>query len=38
MTDTSQSIPKYIKKAKGMLRRDANGIRRENEMNELNDY
>ena len=32
MTDTSQSIPRFIKKAMGILRRDANEIRRENEM------
>jgi len=30
MTDVSQSIPRFIKKALGMLRRDANEIRREN--------
>ena len=28
MTDVSESIPRYIKKARGMLRRDANEIRR----------
>ena len=34
MTDVSESIPRYIKKAMGMLRRDANKIRIEKEMNE----
>ena len=36
MTDVSESIPRFIKKAMGILRRDANAIRNENEMNELN--
>ena len=38
MTDVSESIPKFIKKAMGMLRRDANDLRKENEMKELEDY
>ena len=38
MTDVSESIPKFIKKAMGMLRRDANALRKENEMKELEDY
>ena len=35
--NVSDSIPKFIKKAMGMLRRDANAIRRENEIKELKD-
>ena len=31
------SIPRFIKKALGMLRRDANMIRRQNEEEELSD-
>ena len=38
MTDVSESIPKFIKKAMGMLCRDANALRKENEMKELEDY
>ena len=36
-TDVSESIPRFIKKALGMLRRDANDVRRANEMKELNE-
>ena len=35
MTDVSESIPRYIKKALGILRRDANEIRRANGEKEL---
>ena len=35
MTDVSESIPRYIKKAIGMLRRDANELRRANGEKEL---
>jgi hypothetical protein len=35
MTDVSESIPRYIKKALGIIRRDANEIRRANSINEL---
>ena len=31
------SIPKFIKKSLGMLRREANAIRRQNEEDELSD-
>lgn len=37
MTDASESIPRYIKKALGILRRDANEIRKANGENELKD-
>ena len=37
MTEVSELIPKIIKKAQGMLRRDANAIRNENEIKELDD-
>jgi hypothetical protein len=37
MTDVSESIPRYIKKALGMLRRDANEIRSQNDVKELDD-
>ena len=36
MTNVSESIPRFIKKAMGILRRDANAIRNGNEINELN--
>ena len=35
MTDVTESIPRYIKKALGILRRDANEIRRQNGEKEL---
>ena len=35
--EVKQSIPRFIKKALGMLRRDANMIRRQNEEEELSD-
>ena len=34
-TDVTESIPRYIKKALGMLRRDANEIRKQNGEKEL---
>ena len=37
MTDTTESIPRFIKKAQGILRRDANEIRRANNLKELED-
>ena len=38
MVDVSDIIPKLIKKAMGMLRRDANVIRKENGENELSAF
>jgi hypothetical protein len=38
MTDVTESIPRYIKKALGILRRDANAIRRSNGQEELDDF
>ena len=35
--EVGSSIPKYIKKATGMLRREANEIRRQNGTEELKD-
>jgi hypothetical protein len=36
-TQVEESIPRFIKKALGMLRRDANDIRRANDDQELSD-
>ena len=38
MLDTSSLIPKIIKKAQRLLRREANEIRRLNELDEISDY
>ena len=35
--DVRESIPKFIKKSLGIIRREANAIRRENEEEELSD-
>jgi len=37
MTNVKEPIPKYIKKALGILRRDANEVRRANGEQELDD-
>ena len=38
MLETSKLIPKIIKKAQRLLRREANEIRRVNELEEISDY
>ena len=38
MLETSKLIPKIIKKAQRLLRREANEIRRANEIKEFSDY
>ena len=38
MLETSKLIPKIIKKAQRLLRREANEIRRANELQEIEDY
>ena len=38
MIYVSQAIPRFIKKALGMLRREANAVRRCNDIKELDDY